>query len=192
MISILPKRIKNSFKNYKDKNELSINKQQTLKISFNMKAQNFLLQTICSVLIFTTTCNAQYHYPPTKTVDSSDTYFGVTYKDPFQWLENMKDPEVVSWFKQQANFSDSILNKISGRDELIAEWKKLVQGFLPGSTESLLPPMQNGTISGKPVLMKVNYDNGHFTEDLSVTFANSTDMFAFALWQCGDKNFQMK
>ena len=81
--------------------------------------------SIFSAIVVTATCNAQYNYPPTKTVGSSDTYFGVTYKDPYRWLENMKDPQVVSWFKQQANFSDSILNKISGRDELIAEWEKL-------------------------------------------------------------------
>ncbi|MEO8821378.1 MAG: hypothetical protein ABI267_03765 [Ginsengibacter sp.] len=41
-----------------------------------MKSQNFLLQTICCVLSSSTTYNAQYNYPPTKTVDSNDTYFG--------------------------------------------------------------------------------------------------------------------
>ena len=40
--------------------------------------------------------------------------------------------------------------------------------------------------------MKVNYDNGHFTEDKNVTFANFADQFAFALWQCGHPDFQMK
>jgi len=89
---------------------------------------------ILFAIVVTTTCNAQYNYPPTKTVDSSDTYFGVTYKDPYRWLENMKDPQVVDWFKQQANFSNSILNKISGRDELIAEWKKM-DGLQPPSID---------------------------------------------------------
>ena len=64
-----------------------------------------------------------------------------------------------------------------------------VSPWQPGKFAAAL---QNATASGKPVLMKVNYDNGHFTEDLSVTFANFADMYAFALWQCGDKNFQMK
>jgi len=41
-------------------------------------------------------------------------------------------------------------------------------------------------------LMKVNYDNGHFTEDKSVTFRNFAGMFAFAMWQCGDPHFQLK
>ena len=52
--------------------------------------------------------------------------------------------------------------------------------------------MQNASSSGKPVLMKVNYDDGHFTEDKNVTYANFADQFAFALWQCGDPNFQLK
>lgn len=68
---------------------------------------------------------AQFNYPATKTVDSTNTYFGVTYKNPYGWLENMKDPAVVTWFKSQANLTNSILNNLSGRDALIAEWKKL-------------------------------------------------------------------
>ncbi|HEY4874909.1 MAG TPA: prolyl oligopeptidase family serine peptidase [Puia sp.] len=78
---------------------------------------------------------AQYNYPATKTVDSSNTYFGVNYKDPYRWLENFKDSAVVIWFRQQADLSNSILNKISGRDELIAEWKML---------DKLQPPRING------------------------------------------------
>jgi len=52
--------------------------------------------------------------------------------------------------------------------------------------------LQNATTSGKPVLMKVNYDNGHFTEDKNVTFANFADQFAFVMWQCGHPDFQPK
>lgn len=69
--------------------------------------------------------NAQYHYPPTKIGDSTDNYFGVTYHDPYRWLEHIETPAVENWFKQQANFTDSILNNLNGRDALIAEWKKL-------------------------------------------------------------------
>lgn len=96
----------------------------------------FLIFLVCASSLF-----AQYSYPVTKTVDSSDTYFGVTYKDPYRWLENFKDPEVEKWFHQQADLSNSILNKISGRDELIAEWKKL---------DALLPPNYNS----------MDYENG--------------------------------
>jgi prolyl oligopeptidase len=69
--------------------------------------------------------NAQWEYPPTKTVDASDTYFGKTYKDPYRWLENLKDKEVEYWFKAQAELTDGLLAKIPGRDALAQEWMEL-------------------------------------------------------------------
>jgi prolyl oligopeptidase len=50
--------------------------------------------------------------------------------------------------------------------------------------------LQNATTSGHPVLMKVNYDNGHGTEEKTVTFKNFAGQFAFLLWQTGHKDFQ--
>jgi prolyl oligopeptidase len=88
-------------------------------------------------LISCVNCFAQFQYPQTKTVDSSDTYFGVTYKDPYRWLEYIKEPEVATWFKQQSDYTNSVLNKLNGRDELIAEWKKL---------DKLQPPSISGII----------------------------------------------
>ena len=52
--------------------------------------------------------------------------------------------------------------------------------------------VQNASASGKPVLLKINYDDGHFTEDKNVTFANFADQFAFVMWQCGHPDFQLK
>jgi prolyl oligopeptidase len=52
--------------------------------------------------------------------------------------------------------------------------------------------LQNASTSGKPVLLQVNYDNGHFTEDKKVTFRNFSNMYAFALWQAGHPDFQPK
>ncbi len=76
-------------------------------------------------LLYAFTSFAQGKYPSTKTVDSTHTYFGTTYKDQYEWLENFKDSTVVTWFKQQADYSNASLNKINGRDALIAEWKML-------------------------------------------------------------------
>ncbi len=52
--------------------------------------------------------------------------------------------------------------------------------------------LQNASGSGRPVLLKVNYNNGHFTEDKDITFANFADQFAFAMWQCGHPDFVQK
>jgi prolyl oligopeptidase len=70
-------------------------------------------------------CPAQWNYPPTKTVDASDTYFGKTYSDPYRWLEDMKDTNVIAWFKAQAELTDDVLAKIPGRDALVQEWLAL-------------------------------------------------------------------
>ena len=70
-------------------------------------------------------CHAQLNYPPTKTVDASDTYFGNTYNDPYRWLENLKDTDVEAWFKAQAELTDGLLAKIPARDALAQEWMAL-------------------------------------------------------------------
>jgi prolyl oligopeptidase len=62
-----------------------------------------------------------------------------------------------------------------------------VMAWEPGK---FVAAVQNATTSGKPVLMKVNYDDGHFTEEKTVTFRNFAGQDAFLLWQTGDKEFQ--
>jgi prolyl oligopeptidase len=71
---------------------------------------------------------------------------------------------------------------VGWNDPKVAPWQ-------PGKFAAIL---QNSSGSDKPVLMKVNYDSGHFTEDRSVTYSNFASMYAFALWQCGDKHFKLK
>ena len=65
-------------------------------------------------------------------------------------------------------------------DPRVAAWE-------PGK---FVAALQAATASGNPVLMKVNYDNGHFTEEKIVTFKNFASQFAFLLWQTGHKEFQ--
>lgn len=66
---------------------------------------------------------AQYQYPTTKIVDVSDTYFGTTIHDPYRWLEDIKNPEVVAWFKAQADYTNTELAKIPNQDKLMKELK---------------------------------------------------------------------
>jgi prolyl oligopeptidase len=87
----------------------------------SMRISSFFLV----VLLTNHFADAQLHYPPTKTVDASDTYFGNTYKDPYRWLENLKDPQVEAWFKAQADLTDGVLARIPGRDALAQEWMGL-------------------------------------------------------------------
>jgi len=87
-----------------------------------MKAIYF--PALTSVLL-AMSCPAQWVYPPTKTVEAADTYFGKTYPDPYRWLENLKDTNVIRWFKDQAKLTDDQIAKIPGRDALVREWQNL-------------------------------------------------------------------
>ena len=86
---------------------------------------NQFLSLLITGLLYGQITFAQYNYPPTKTVDSSDTYWGRSIPDPYRWLENLKSPEVLNWFKTQAEYTNKQLEKISGQDRLIQELKDL-------------------------------------------------------------------
>ena len=77
------------------------------------------------ILCFGQSAKAQFNYPTTKTVDSSDTWHNVTVKDSYRWLEHLKSAEVTEWFKAQANFTDSILNKLPYADILFNELENM-------------------------------------------------------------------
>ncbi|MBS1640787.1 MAG: prolyl oligopeptidase family serine peptidase [Bacteroidetes bacterium] len=88
-----------------------------------------VVQTILFLLICVSS-KAQNNYPATKTVDSSDTYFGVTYKDPYRWLENLKDSTVLNWLKEQKVFADKKMEKLGGVDSFLGQ----IQHFLDAKT----------------------------------------------------------
>ncbi len=67
-------------------------------------------------------------------------------------------------------------------DARVAPWQ-------PGKFAGAL---QNATGSDKPVLLRVDLNNGHFTENRLVTYSNFADQDAFLLWQTGDPGFQLK
>ena len=61
---------------------------------------------------------------------------------------------------------------------------------VPWEPGKFVAAMQQASTSGRPAFMLVNYDNGHFTEEKSVTYRNFANQFAFALWQAGLKDYQ--
>ncbi len=65
-------------------------------------------------------------------------------------------------------------------DPRVAPWQ-------PGK---LVAALQASSTSARPELLKVNYDNGHFTEEKAVTFKNFAGQYAFMLWQTGHPGFQ--
>jgi prolyl oligopeptidase len=50
--------------------------------------------------------------------------------------------------------------------------------------------LQKANPSGRPVLLMINYDSGHWSDEKFVTYRNFANMFSLALWQAGHKDFQ--
>ncbi|TDW48545.1 oligopeptidase B [Flavobacterium sp. 270] len=67
--------------------------------------------------------NAQYNYPATPERPVVDDYFGTKITDSYRWLEDMNSSEVQKWFKDESDFTNSIIKKIPGRDALFNRMK---------------------------------------------------------------------
>ena len=117
--------------------------------------KKFFLLTLAALACLRS--NAQWQYPQTRTVEAEDTYFGKTYKDPYRWLENLKDQEVEAWFKAQAEVTDGLLGKIPGRDALADEWMALDK-LKPASYSAI--SYENGRVFYKKTLGGENSARG--------------------------------
>ncbi|MGH8127748.1 MAG: prolyl oligopeptidase family serine peptidase [Gammaproteobacteria bacterium] len=54
----------------------------------------------------------------------TDTLYGVKVTDPYRYMENLKDPAVEKWFKQENAYTRSVLDAIPGRKQLLADIEK--------------------------------------------------------------------
>ncbi|MBP0905391.1 prolyl oligopeptidase family serine peptidase [Mariniflexile gromovii] len=61
---------------------------------------------------------------PVKVV--TNQYHGITLEDPYQYMEDLSNPEVVSWMKENANYASSVLNSISGKKVLFDKMMELI------------------------------------------------------------------
>jgi prolyl oligopeptidase len=57
----------------------------------------------------------------------SDDYFGTKIVDNYRYMENLKDPEVQEWFKNQNDYTRATLAGIPGRETLLARLRELDQ-----------------------------------------------------------------
>lgn len=69
--------------------------------------------------------SAQYNYPATPEHPVVDDYFGTKITDNYRWLEDLKSPEVQSWFKAESDFSHHIIDKIPHREDLFKQMKDI-------------------------------------------------------------------
>ena len=76
-------------------------------------------------LLIPSVATGQAALPQTPVRAVIDNYFGTNVVDPYRWLENTSDPEVIAWMKAQNDYTRAVLARIPGRDELLARIKSL-------------------------------------------------------------------
>ena len=68
---------------------------------------------------------AQIKLPPTPVREVTEEFFGTKVTDPYRWLENTSDPEVIAWLKAQNDYTREALSKIPGRAQLLGRIQSL-------------------------------------------------------------------
>lgn len=66
-------------------------------------------------------------YPITKKINHTDTYFGTTIEDPYQWLEDDTSTATKAWVEEQNKVTFDYLDKIPYRQQLKDRFKQLYQ-----------------------------------------------------------------
>jgi prolyl oligopeptidase len=54
----------------------------------------------------------------------TDEYFGQKIDDPYRYLEDQKNADVIAWMKAQADYTRAVLDSMPGRAQWVAEMKK--------------------------------------------------------------------
>jgi prolyl oligopeptidase len=63
--------------------------------------------------------------PPAPVRVVTDEYFGVKVADPYRYMEDLANPEVIAWFKAENDYTRSVLSQISGRSAFLKRIKEL-------------------------------------------------------------------
>ncbi|MGB1308294.1 MAG: prolyl oligopeptidase family serine peptidase [Oceanihabitans sp.] len=82
-----------------------------------------------AIIAFCTTISAQEIVKPGLIPEkpASNTYHGITLEDSYQHLEDLNNPEIITWMKSNANHAKSVINNISGKQALFNSMKKLME-----------------------------------------------------------------
>jgi prolyl oligopeptidase len=93
--------------------------------------------------------------PPVAPVkDVIDDYYGTKVADAYRYMENLKDPEVGAWFKGQNDYTRAALDRIPGREKLLARIRELDQsvpqvgaGRMPGDVYMIWKRLPNEDVA---------------------------------------------
>jgi prolyl oligopeptidase len=63
--------------------------------------------------------------PPLPPQPATEMHWGVAVADPYRFLEDVKDPKVQAWLKEQASATESLLASIPGRATLLSRMRAI-------------------------------------------------------------------
>lgn len=88
-----------------------------------MRTLNFTLFTL---LLLFAACTSKISQPPPQAVTKSvyDTLYGMVVEDQYRYMEDLSDSSVIQWIKSQSEYTRGILDRISGRTELVEQMKE--------------------------------------------------------------------
>ena len=71
-----------------------------------------VVSSFSSMLFASNAFSQAFQYPFTPKQPIADTIFNKVIVDEYRWLEGLNNPQVISWLKTQADFTNNILDKI--------------------------------------------------------------------------------
>ena len=74
----------------------------------------------------------KYQYPTCRTADTVENWFGIQLPDPYSWLWDRKDPEVLDFVARENAYTDTFFPK-ADLDAMIAQLKEQALPGLPGN-----------------------------------------------------------
>ena len=104
----------------------------------------------------------KYIYPYCKTVDKVEDWFGTKLSDPYEWLKNAKDPEVLDFVARENAYTDEFFDEAELEKE-IASLKEKALVDLPGS----ISPWHGGYLA--TIMKSGDYDVVTLDEKLNKT-----------------------
>lgn len=84
-----------------------------------------ILLILNSLLLADCTSPSQEKPPMAPIALVTENHFGTSVKDPYRYMENLKDTTVVNWLKAQANYSRKLLDQIPGRKGLVDKLREM-------------------------------------------------------------------
>ncbi|MFY9527156.1 MAG: prolyl oligopeptidase family serine peptidase [Limnochordia bacterium] len=93
----------------------------------------------------------------TRKVDVVENYHGTMVADPYRWLENAEDPEVLDWVRSQGEITEEFLSGIEARPSIkqrLTELWDYPRSSLPFKVGSWYYFQKNSGLQNQPVLFR--------------------------------------